>query len=322
MPSQSSVHELVMLRNISIATGRGEYIAGALAPAIPVPNQSNKFWKWDVKGEANRIEDSVRAEGTAAQVVDAEWTKDTYSTVDHSLAGKVTDEMRSNADVAISPEIDVTEVATRKLLVQQDKDLKTLIDAAMTGNTTTTIGGASPGGAKWDANGDAIKDVLEGMQKIADADQVVANVLAMSRKVFWKLKTNANIIERVKASGSNDNAARVSLRALAQVFEVEMIAVALAYENTANLAATKNMSDIWGDDVYLAHIPPRPGFKIISGAYTFVWNDSTEGNALEGHFVRTWRDAEKKSDMIAVHRNYEQKIISATSIHKFDGTLT
>lgn len=314
MPAANSVHVSRDLTNISIATGRGEYIADTVAPRIQVQKKADVFYIWDALKESSRVEDSLRAEGTAANFVDAQWTTDNYKTADHAFYSRITDEMRSNADVAIEPEVNATETAKRKLLVQQDVDLKAILDASGADSNVPAV--------KWDANGNAVEDVLDAKQRMADNDQVDGNALAMSKKVLWKLLTNDVIIERIKAGGSNDNPAVVGLRALAQVFEVERIAVALAYKNTASLGDTAVMVDVWDDDVYLLHTPPMPGMKVIAGVVTFTWDDPQEGNVSEGHFVRKFRDDFTKSDIIAVHKNYDQKVISSGSIQILDDVLT
>lgn len=312
----ANVHVVQALTDLSVAFGQeASYIADRLAPRVGVRNQSNRYFIWDALREAHRIGQSGRAPGSPATYVSSKFSQDLYACTDHAHNAKLSDEVRANSDSAINAEESAVMTAKTKLLVEKDKLLKTAIDAS--GLTTAT-----PSGTNWDADGDAVEDVLIGIQDIISVTQNSRIELGMSGRVLRKLLTNATIIERIKAGGTNDNPAQVNRRALAQIFEVAAIHIAEAYENTSLPGAAATMVDIWDNDVYLVAIPLRPALNTLSALYTFTWNPFTDGRAVEGQFVRTWRDDESLSDVFGVHDYYDQKVISADAMYKISNVIT
>ncbi len=310
----ANVHVTTALTDISVAFGKGTYMADALAPRVMVKHQFNTYFIWDVLREAHRVGQSGRAPGTAATFVEAKNTTDTYSCTDHAHNALVTDEERSNADAAIDPEIDAVEVARRKLLVEKDVALKALLDASGASSATP--------GTLWDVDGDAVEDVLTGVQNLIAGTQENRITMGMSGQVMRKLLTNATIVNRILAAGSSTDPARVNLQAFAQVFNVNEVIVADAYQNTASVGDTAVMADIWANDVYLVVKPERPRLKTLSGAYTFTWNPLKGGRSEEGQFVHKVRKQLQFSDVFGVHDYYDQKIVSSAAIYLLQNVIS
>jgi len=63
-------------------------------------------------------------------------------------------------------------------------------------------------------------------------------------------------------------------------------------------------SYLWGKDVLLAWVPPRPGIKIPAFGYEFVW--SYGGTPM---ITDRWREDKRASDLIRVRRRYDLKIV-------------
>ena len=70
MPEVTQVHVDAALTQVSVAYRNPEYIADAVAPAVPVRKQSDKYFVMDAEREAMRATPDQRAPGAEASEVD------------------------------------------------------------------------------------------------------------------------------------------------------------------------------------------------------------------------------------------------------------
>jgi hypothetical protein len=64
---------------------------------------------------------------------------------------------------------------------------------------------------------------------------------------------------------------------------------------------------LWGKDVILAYVPPRPGLRIAAYGYEFAWSGSPGGQV---QYVDRWREEQRKSDLVRVCRYYDLKLVA------------
>lgn len=302
MPSPSQVHIDAALGNVSVAYRNEAFIAEEIARPVPVRRQSDRYFIIDAERERLRPQADRRAPGTEADEVDFALSSDAYFASDHALESVVPDEERDNADPAIQPEIERTEFLMEKLLLNQEVALSTALRTP----------GALPGinytlaNTRWDnADVDPVAAVETGRTAIQQAVQAIPNTLVLSWPVYQKLRTHPKIAERIKyvrmgIAGPTE---------LAQLFDVERVLIARAFQNNANRGQVPAVNYVWGNDAILCHVPARPGLKTIALAYTFVW--SLAPGSLGGHLVETWREDRRKADMIRVQKYYDQKIVAS-----------
>lgn len=310
----SNVHVDVALTGISVAFGKGTFMADELAPRVMVDNQSDQYRVFDVLREALRIGQSGRAPGARGNYVEGKYTLQDYRCIDHTYNTRVPDEMRSNSDDQIDLQADQIEIAREKILVEKDVLLKAILDGSGASSATP-----SP---LWDADGDAVKDILAGVQSIEDATGTDRVILGLSKKVARKLWTNNVVMERIKYGGTPNVPARVMIEAFRVVFGVEEVTIAGAYQNTALPDAAAVLADVWGNDVYLLAKPDRPGLKKLAAVYTITWNPFTDGRAVQGQFVRSWREEAHISDDFGVHDFYTQELVSADGIYLLQNVIS
>jgi hypothetical protein len=63
---------------------------------------------------------------------------------------------------------------------------------------------------------------------------------------------------------------------------------------------------MWGKDVVLAYVPPRPGPRIPAFAYEFVWGYGA-GRPM---VTERWREQPRKADIVRVSRRYDLKFVA------------
>jgi hypothetical protein len=304
MPTPSQVHIETALTNVSVAYENPAYVAEALAPPVPVRRQSDKYYIFDPERERFRAQNDLRAPGAEADEVNFSLSSDAYFCADHALESAVPDEERENADPVIQPEIDRTEFLTEKILLNQEVNLASAVHAS----------GVLPGveyqqdADRWDdPSVDPVAAVELGRTAIQQSVQAMPNTLVLSYPVYQAVRANPKVIERVKYVRMGI----VGPSELAQLFDVDRILVARAFQNTAPRGRTASLSYIWGKDALLCYVPPRPAMKTVALAYTFVW--TLAPGSLNGRLVESWREERRKADMIRVQKYYDQKLIAPSA---------
>jgi hypothetical protein len=305
MPEVTGVHIDAALTNLSVAYPSGNLISQRLFPDLPVLKKSDKYYLLDASRRSISPTNTLRQPGTAAAETDFDVTTDTYTCDGHALAGVVPDEERENADPAIQPEVDKTEFITAQVMISQEIEAKTALDASLTGAKTSTPAGT------WDnhVTGDPFADVTVAINAIEDATGLTPNVMALDAKVFRALTRHPDIIDRIKYTGTGDSPAIVSAKTIAELFQLEEVIIARAFKNIAVENQTASISRIWGSDVYLGYRAARAGLKVATLGLRFCW--APFSGSVNGWMVSKARDEKRHADWIEIQKYYQQKIVMA-----------
>lgn len=299
----NNVHIDEVLTNISIGYPNTGLVGEVLFPAVPVRKQSDKYYVFGKEGWLP--EDDVRAPGTEANEVEGlSLSTDTYYANEHSLQIPVTDEERENSDSPMRPDADATELVTGKIWIGRElvqRDLVTTAANYATGHTATLSGTA-----QWNdyANSDPIGDIKTARRAINAAIFMDPNLAVIPYQVMSVLEDHTDFIERIKYSGT----AVVTEQLVATLLGLPRVIVPGAGVASGNPAAP-SLGYLWGKDVVLAWVPPRPGHKIPAFGYEFVWGYG--GNRPQ--VVDRWREEKRKSDLVRVSRRYDMKFTTVDS---------
>ncbi|MCC5876909.1 MAG: hypothetical protein JJU11_11880 [Candidatus Sumerlaeia bacterium] len=301
MPDVHSVHYDVALTNVSIAYRNPGFIARELAPEVSVRKQSDRYFIHDPERETIRSTWDGRAPGTEATEVDFALSSDSYYCSDHALESALPDEERENADAPLQPQVERVEFLTEKILLNQEANLAGVLRKP--GNLPGVDLGQT--GQDWnDSSVDPVAQIEEGRDAILAAVQAVPNVLVLPHSVYTVARNHPKIVERVKYSSLGV----VGTGVLAELFDVEKVLVARAFQNVAPRGQEPDLAPIWGDDVLLLHVPQRPSLKMVAPALTFIWGQAL--GSSRGSSVQTWREERRKATMIRVQKYYDQKIVA------------
>jgi hypothetical protein len=147
------------------------------------------------------------------------------------------------------------------------------------------------------------------------------NTLVMDRRTWGKLKTNAEIMDRLKYAGgvNNTNPAQVTAQAIAALFEVDKILIAKSVYNSALEGSAAVHSYIAGKNALLAYVAPAPGIEVPSAAYMFGWSGLY--GAADGVRVMRLRDDKRRCDIIEVDMAFDFKVVGADLGYFFSGTI-
>ena len=293
MPNVSDVHVDAILTNVSLAYRNQAFVGQRLLPVVPVKKESDKYYKYGK--ERFRAPDAIRAPKTAAKEIDWAVSTANYSAEEYALAQPIDDRERDNADSPLNIETDTTEVLTDNLLLGQEKRIATLVTNTANIPQNITLAGVS----QWSdaVNSDPVADVTTARQTVLDATGLVPNAMVLPFKVLNKLKLHQDIIDRVKYS----QLGVITLDLLKAIFEVDEILLAGAKVESAAEGQASSLSDVWGKDVVLAYVAPRPGIKTLSLGFTFQ---------PRGFQIRRWREEKRHSDLFEASHVVDERLVA------------
>ncbi len=106
------------------------------------------------------------------------------------------------------------------------------------------------------------------------------NVLALGVEAYEALKSNADILDRVKYSGSTANPATINANVLAQLLEIDRVVVLNSVYNSGAYGV-ENMSFVCDSkSALLCYAAPNPAIDEASAGYTFAWDMLGNGQYL------------------------------------------
>lgn len=271
-----------ILTNLAIAYENPAFVAESLFPTIPVAKESGKFFVIDPSRDRFRVYDDIRAPRTEAALV--EWATNTqnYVAEEHALAAAVDDREKAQAVAPLQPEQEAIESATDAIHLSREVEVANLAITAGTYPGANVV--ALAGGARWDtATGDPVADVETGKEKIRSVIGRRPNTIILPSAVYAKVRLNPTVTDRIKYTSLGV----LTPALLAQLWDIENVVVADAVQNTAALGQASAIGDVWGKNVVLAFVNPRPAMRALTFGYTF---------SVGTERARRWREEAEHSD--------------------------
>jgi hypothetical protein len=298
-----NTHIDVVLTNISVAWPNNGLVGPILTPAVPVRKQSDKYYVFGREAWAVDPSGDLRAPGTVAnEIPGLEVSLDSYFADEHSLQIAITDEERENVDNPLSPDRDGTELVTSKILLGRELAIWSMVTTAAnyaTGNSVTLSGTSQFNDY---VNSDPIGVFRTGYRNFHAKLFIEPNIAVIPYLVMTQLEDHPDFIARIQYSERGVLTAEI----IASLLGLETVIVPGAGYNTANPGQAASVSYMWGKDVVLAYVPPRPGPRIPAFAYEFVWGYGA-GRPM---VTERWREQVRKSDVVRVSRRYDLKFVA------------
>jgi hypothetical protein len=297
-PKQSKID--VALSQFARRYSNNAFIAELLFPRVPVQKQSNKYYVFG-REHLQNLENTLRAPGAAAERIKHTVSTAPYNAEDHALAAFLPDEERGNWEAGGDVEQVKTRVVSEKLML--DAEIRAAALATATGNYAAGYSTTLVGTAQWSdygATSDPFLDVETAKSQLA-LSGVQATHMFIGDQVWRKLINHPDVIDRFKYTTGGRIIGKAEMAAF---FDIPNIIVASAVKRSAAAAN----SFIWGKNVIVANIQPTESMEDPSFGKTFVWT-SAPGTS-EGFQTEIGRVSppSAKSDEIAVHWYYDQRI--------------
>lgn len=292
----SNVYVDPVLTNLSVAYSRQDFIADRIFPRIGnLSKPSGIFYKFGLE-HFGPIPNTLRAPGTRAREIEWKVTKATYSTEEHALLGKVTDEDRKAQDNQVQLEQTTVENVTELLMLDRELRVRDLVTDATIypSGHVQTLSGTS----QWSDpdNSTPVKDVQDAKAQLRSIG-IVPNTMILPQAVLDALQFNKDILDRIRYTERGI----VTVDILRALFGIENILVPASVYNTANAGQAANLVDVWGDIVWIGYVTARPGLKTMSFGYTFEYR---------GREVRRWREDDVKSDFFEVSEEVGEEVVA------------
>lgn len=289
-PTLSNVHIDAALTQIATAyvQDNDAYIADKVFPAVPVEHRSNKYFKYR-KGDFFRDEAQERADATESAGSGYNLDTDSYLAEVWALHQDIGEQLRSNADPAVDPEVAATKMLMQKMLIRRDRlFVSKFMKTGLWGSSgSTDVSGSATGvpgtttTAYWndDGNGDPFTDIAAQRTTILQNTGFLPNVLVLSWGAFEGLRKNPLVVDRIKYSQPTFTGT-VTENLLGQALGVERVVVSKAVYNSVNEGATDSFSFVTGKDALLCYAAPNAGLMVPSAGYIFPWQGFTGMNNM------------------------------------------
>lgn len=275
-PLASAVHIDAALTNIATAymQENDAYIADKIFPIVPVEHKSNKYFKY-TKDDWFRDEAQLRADGTESAGSGYGLSTGSYLAEEWALHQDIGEQMRSNADPAVDPDVAATKVLMQKLAIRRDRFfVSTYLATSVWGTDMTGAATASSTQVVYwddDANGDPFTDIATAQTKILQNTGFEPNTLVLGFPVYQALRKHPLVIDRIKYT-SPAYAGKITPQLLAEAFDVERVVVSKAVYNSAAEGATGSYSFVTGKHALLVYTPKSPGLMVPAAGYIFAWS--------------------------------------------------
>jgi hypothetical protein len=296
-----NVHIDRLLTDVSMGWQNEALVGDVLAPEVRVRKQSDLYYVFGKEGWLP--EDDYRAPGAwAVEVPGLTVSTEPYFCKEYALRIPVTDEERENADTPLAPDSDGTELITDKLLLRREQRIVTMVHN--TDNFPTAHKVTLSGTDQWNdyANSDPIGDIRTAQRQLHSVMFREGNIAIIPYQVMSQLEDHSDFIERIKYS----QAGILTRDIIASIFNMPKIVVPGVGYNSAVPGATESLAYLWGKNVLIAWVPPRPAMKTPAFMYEFVWRYP----GGQAQIVKRWREEARGADLIQVSRRYSHKFIA------------
>ena len=270
--TSSDWHVDTALTDISVAykLSQDMYIADKVFPAVQVPKQSDKIFRFD-KNDWLRNEAQVRTPGTeSAGGGFAVTSTDSYFAEVHAFHKDIPLETLANSDID-NLEVQIAEYVTQKLLIEREVNF---VSKFFTTGLWSVDATGDASNSTWpnfvyfsDANSDPLGVVTTARESIVSQTGYDPNTLIVGVQVHNKLRLHPQIKEQVKYTQS----ALPSNAQLAEFFGVKKYLVGSAPYATNAEGDTASYAFAFGKNMLLAYVPEKAGILIPSAGYIFEW---------------------------------------------------
>jgi hypothetical protein len=302
-----NIHYDQFLTDISLGFPQSmTFVGPSLFPQVVVQKQSNKYYQFGREAWLPEIGDE-RAPGTEANEIPGfHVSADSYYAQEHALQIAVTDEERENADTPFSP--DCTDLITAKIMLSREVKMHAMVTS--TSNFASGLSTTLSGTAQWsdytDGASHPIVDIKTGIRAVNAKVFMDPNTAVIPYQVMQMLEDHPDLIERIKYSERAILTPEIIAALFSFTGNVIVPGIGIGSGQVGAMGNAISVSYLWGKDVLLAYVPPRPGQKMPAFGYEFVWGYNGGAQPM---IVDRWREDKRASDLIRVRRRYDLKLV-------------
>lgn len=270
------------LTNMSVAYFQPDdwFVSPFIFPIVPVQLSTSYYYIFS-KGDLARDNVARKPENGKVTPMMFGSTQDLYSCqVDQIIVGldqiRTLDYQRSGAPGMADPRRARVRIATEQLKLHMDRTFAEGYFKSGIWSNEYTGTSSTPSGKQFykfnDANFDPVGFFGTLRTEMMKNGRRRPNVLALGVEAYEGLKSNPDILERVKYSGSTANPATINQNVLAQLLEIDRVVVLNSTYNAGGYG-TEDMQFICDSKgALLCYAAPNPAIDEASAGYTFAWD--------------------------------------------------
>lgn len=303
-----------------LAMDRRGFIANQVLPVMEVALASGDFGKIPIE---ELLQKRTTLRGSSGDYARGHWnfTKDSFATEEHGAEEPVDERDAKLYAEYIDAEMISSERAIDIVLRNFEQRVSDLIF-----NATTWTGASLTTGItnEWDdvTNAVPITDVEAAVQKVYDNSGLWPNALIINRKVFRNLRLVDQITARIAATGAGDRirASDITMKQLAEVFDLQHIIVAGGSKNTADEGQSATLSPLWSDEyAMVCKIAEGQDIKEPCIGRAFHWGE--DGSNIGGA-VESYRDEAVRADIMRARMETDEKVLYTEMGHLLSNITT
>jgi hypothetical protein len=309
----SQVHLDQFLTNYSIVYRNQDFVGGRLFPDFPVTKQNNRYPIFGF--ERFKAYNTERAPGGEANELPA-WrmSNDEYYCDGKAQKQLISDELRSQWELGVGPEVFTTETLADIIDKQREITIFNLII-----NSAVIPGVTLSGTGQWSdfQNSDPVGAITGVRSTILLGCTKEPNTLLVGYPVWLQLIQHPIILDRFKSTALP--LGYPTEQQLAGLFNVDNFIVAKSLYDTAPQGMATSLNYIWGKNAILAYVPPAQGQLMITVGSTFRWLYGVPQNG--GMLVKRYRVEERSGDMIEYQTYCAVKLVVPGAAYVFKNAV-
>jgi len=284
-------------------------IGAEIMPLLPVDVKSGQYLKVELGGgELLNSDATKRAPASGYGRTSRKFTTDTYDCQEYGLEELVDDSFRADADRFFDLQASTARFILRNLKLSHELRVKNLVFASSTPFTTAD---QSPTEAYTSGNVeqiDVVKDVTDAKISLNKLGYEATDVV-MSAPIFELVRRTTLLQNQFFGVISNTGGRILSEQEVASALGVRRVLVGRAAYNTAQKNKAYSGSFVIPNDKIIVANLQSGQFTAGGVGRTLVWS----GDAAGGFVSETYRDEERRSDVLRVRMNTSEKIIDANA---------
>lgn len=270
-----AVHVDRPLSNIALMAFQSteEMIGDLVMPPVDVPNKTDQYYILS-KTDWLRAADDVRAPSGRAKRIEWDQSTDAFVAKNYALAEEYPVETVENADAALQFRENTALHLIDSLMRLKERRIATIVMSGGNVGSGITLSGADQFSAF--TTSDPIGIINDGHQWMEDNVGISPNTLVTTRKVIRVLRQHPKLLDLYKYTGPG----QLDMAELAQVFEVDQILIGKGIIENALQGGTSSITNIWDDNILLAHIEPATGLRTRTLGLQMRWTNPRFGTPL------------------------------------------
>lgn len=244
-----AVHQRTPLDRVAIAYNPQKFIAGLCIPKVVVNKLSDTYCVFGA--EFRRVENLKYEPRGLPQEIDYALSTSPFVCEHYGDRHLILEDEYKNADAALDPEQDATELLSEQVKLAREIRAATLLFTAgnyPTGNKVTLTGSDQ----FTHASSTPIKTIKDACNDVVARGGMRPNVAVMNMDVYLALEEHTTVVGRLQYTDPFVREAKV-----AALLGLDKIFVGQAMKNTAQEGIAESLSAVWTDSLALYYVPPQ-----------------------------------------------------------------